>query len=237
MTDIKLSRRMQAVADMVALSGCNLKVADIGCDHAYVSIYLKKKGIAENVIAMDVRKGPIDIARNNVQVYGLTDYIDVRMSDGFESLIPGEAQAAVIAGMGGLLMVDIIRRGGEHLNRDIELILQPQSDIDKVREYIYEIGYVIADEEMLIDEGKYYTVIRAVRGTASDRPNEVELLYGPMLLSKRSEVLKRYLLYEREKLEEIKGRLEAYDTEKSLSRKKELEREFEMIQEALARYS
>lgn len=237
MTDIKLSKRMQAVADMVALSGSNLKVADIGCDHAYVSIYLKKNGIAENVIAMDVRQGPIDIARNNVHEYGLTDYIDVRKSDGFESLVPGEAQVAVIAGMGGLLMVDIIKRGSEHLKRNIELILQPQSDIDKVREYIYDIGYVITDEEMLIDEGKYYTVIRAVRGLTVDGPNAVELLYGPVLLRNHSEVLKTYLLHEREKLEEIKGKLEAYETEKSSLRKKELEREFEMIQEALARYS
>lgn len=237
MTDIKLSKRMQAVADMVALSGDNLKVADIGCDHAYVSIYLKKKGIADVVFAMDVRKGPLDIARNNVSEYGLSDYIDVRLSDGFSKLAPGEAQVAVMAGMGGLLMIDIIKRGYEHIERDIELILQPQSDIERLREYIYDIEYHIVDEVMLVDEGKYYTVMRAVRTTKVEKPNRIELMYGPVLLRDKSKVLKEYLLREREKLCEIKVRLNECATVKTSRRLSEIERELELIDEALTRFN
>ena len=105
--DIKLSKRMQAVADMV--DGEN--VADIGCDHAFVSIYLAGKPFVKKVIAMDVKTGPVDIAKANVAAYNLENKIEIRMSDGFGNLEVGEADVAVIAGMGGYLMIDILKNG------------------------------------------------------------------------------------------------------------------------------
>jgi tRNA (adenine22-N1)-methyltransferase len=273
MTDIKLSRRMQAVADMVAAGyvendgdgmtddmavdkpacaayaantryAAGKNVADIGCDHAFVSIYLKLNNIAQNVIAMDVRKGPLDIARANIASYGLADYIDVRLSDGFAALKPGEADTAVIAGMGGILMADILKRGRMHTDNGIKLVLQPQSEPDKLRQYLYDIGYDIEDESFLQEDGKYYTVMRAVKkmysGTcgqckkdtpgdgssnAGDVWTKAQLLYGPVLLKKKDKLLKQYIEKQLKKNNEIKCKLALSPTPRSAERTEELREE------------
>ena len=109
---IVLSKRMEAVVNMVSPQSLVVPekkcIADIGCDHAYVSIALMERGLADKVIAMDVRKGPLEIAAKNVAEYGMENNIELRLSDGMERLKPGEADAIIIAGMGGLLMCSIL---------------------------------------------------------------------------------------------------------------------------------
>lgn len=230
MADIKLSRRMQTVADMVKASS----VADIGCDHAFVSIYLIQSGRADKVIAMDVRKGPLKIARDNVQFFGLEECIDVRISDGFEALGINEADCAVIAGMGGPLMVDIMRAGKCHTDNGIRLVLQPQSEIHKVREYLLGIGYEITREDMLMEDGKYYTVIQAGPSCRAGCEYSIpELMYGKYLLIERNETLRIYLLHCRTKNIELIDRLKYIHTEKSDVRISELQRENAIIETAL----
>ncbi len=213
--DIRLSKRMQAVADMVVEE----RVVDIGCDHAFVSIYLAQKPDMERVIAMDVKTGPVDIAKANIAAYKLADKIEVRMSDGFDKLSVGEADVAVIAGMGGYLMIDILEAGKKHLDNGISLVLQPQSDIQQVRQYLDGVGYIIGDEDMLIEDGKYYTIIRAVpRGESSVAYTKDDYIYGPLLLEKRHPVLRSYLEWFRDKNLELWDKLKATDSEKSRER-------------------
>lgn len=231
--DIKLSKRMQAVADMVV----EKRVVDIGCDHAFVSIYLANKPFVDNVVAMDVKTGPVDIASANVRAYNLSDKINVRMSDGFENLEVGEAEVAVIAGMGGYLMIDILEGGKEHLENGINLVLQPQSDIMAVREYLVHSGYKIIAEEMLIDEGKYYTVMKAVPARNSEVSyNSEEMDYGPYLLANRHPVLNQYLEFSKGKNEDLVKKLEQAGSEKSIERIKQLEDEIEYIDNILQKY-
>ncbi len=230
--DIKLSKRMQAVADMVA----ERNVADIGCDHAFVSIYLANKPNTESVIAMDVRKGPVDIARANVAMHNLENKIQVRMSDGFEKLQVGEAQAAVIAGMGGYLMINILEAGKRHLQAGISLVLQPQSDIKAVREYLVQNGYGIDKEEMLIDEGKYYTVMRAVPVKEMTEYSQEEYSFGPLLLSQKHPVLKSYLEKLRDKDEQLIDILDRSETDNSRERSRELFEDKQYIERILDTY-
>ena len=236
MSEIKLSKRMQTVADMA--TGAK-RVVDIGCDHAFVSIYLKQSGLTQNVIAMDVKEGPLDIARKNINDYGLSDYIEVRSSDGFDALMPGEADVAIIAGMGGLLMIDILTRGRVHTENGIELVLQPQSDIDKVRAYLRSIGYKIVDECMLLEDGKYYMVIKS--GVASESENKELLgmsedsirirdMYGPILLKNKDKVLKGYVEEQLIKNKALSGRLSLNDTPSSKQRIAELTEEEKMLE-------
>ena len=84
------------------------KVADIGCDHAYLSIYMIKHQIAESVIAMDVNRGPLERARDNIRKSGYENQINVRLSDGIKELNVGEADTLLIAGMGGGLIQKIL---------------------------------------------------------------------------------------------------------------------------------
>ena len=188
MSNIKLSPRMQAIADMAE----GKTACDIGCDHALISIYLVKERNFDRVIAMDLRKGPLEIAKKNVSLYGVCDKIDIRLSDGFDGLMTKEAQTAIIAGMGGGLMVDILKRGKLHTDNKITLILQPQSEPERIRRYLIDLKYVITDETMVLDEGKYYVVIKALPG--EDEPySEEELLYGRILIQKKDRLLKTFL--------------------------------------------
>ncbi len=216
---MELSVRLQAVADMVSKGR---RVADIGCDHGYVSIYLCRQRQCEKVIAMDVKKGPLERATTNIQRYGLSEYIDVRLSDGTAALQPGEVDALLMSGMGGRLTIRILEEGFARLGRFEELVLQPQSELFLVRAFLRQQGIKIVDENMVVDDGKYYTVIKAQSIAADSRHikrNEqdgyrdlqggrkycqiVEDYFGPVLLKKRPEAFLMYLQKEAEKTKQL----------------------------------
>ena len=182
---IRLSKRLQMSADYVR-RGC--AAADVGCDHAYMAIYLVQNRIAGRVIAMDINEGPLSRARQNVIQYGLEERIEIRRSDGIRELRPGEADTLLCAGMGGRLMIRILSEGREAADAAEEWILQPQSELLQVRRYIRESGYRIADESMCVEEGKYYTSLHAVKQDGSFRePREDRLgdQFGRPLLDRR----------------------------------------------------
>ena len=152
----KMSNRLVADADLLGRNAPFRCVADVGCDHGYVSMYLVMRGIAERAIAMDVRKGPLSAARANVSEFGLEDKVELRISDGLLSLAPGQADALVIAGMGGRLMISILEAADTE-GLGIKMgVLQPQSDLRQFREYVRKRGYEITDERIVFEDGKYY---------------------------------------------------------------------------------
>jgi tRNA (adenine22-N1)-methyltransferase len=166
---MQLSKRLQAVADSVTKGN---RVADVGCDHAYISIYLIRQNIASGVIAMDVNKGPLERGRENMERLGLDSRIETRLSDGLHKLNPGEADTILIAGMGGALTVRILEEGLASVKKCKELVLQPQSELAFVRKFIEQIEFEIVAEQMLIDDGKYYTIIKAISIPANSDENE-----------------------------------------------------------------
>lgn len=252
MKDIKLSNRMKMVVDMVQED----TVADIGCDHAFVSIYLRKIYGAQRVFAMDVRKGPLDIAKQNIAEAGETDNIIVRMSDGLDKLEVGDAQCAVIAGMGGMLVISILEKAKAHLEAGMAFVLQPQSDIPAVRTFLKNAGYTIVKENMLMEEGKYYTAFRAVPENCAEAKDarlhieeyieninkknklDSDILenilnnYGVWLIKERNNYLKQYLINCAEINDRIYCKL-GDDTDSSIQRGQELKQENLIIENAL----
>lgn len=232
-----LSLRMQRVADMV--EPCE-RVADIGCDHGYVSIYLVEQGIAGHVLAMDVRKGPLSRAEANIRQKQLQTRIECRLSDGLERLQPGEADTILLAGMGGPLMIDILTKGSNKRLGTETLILQPQSDIPEVRRYLHRIGYEITAEDMLQEDGKYYTVMKAKLSdsdTATDKLwSDAEEQYGKLLLEEQSPVLKQYLEREERQLTQLQEQLNHQATEKVNQRLAELQELLKWNREAQEYY-
>lgn len=251
--DIKLSGRLRAVAGMVTEGNI---VCDVGCDHGFVSIYLIRKGISPRTIAMDVNSGPLRAAGEHVREYGVTGYIETRLSNGVEALAAGEADTLICAGMGGRLIVRIMEEGKDKIRLMKELILQPQSEVQMVREYLRKEGYSIADENMVLEEEKYYPVIKALPVICPEAAPEkggraegwkkaesperaewtyVEDKYGPVLLNRKDPVLESYLRRERDLCGKIMEslRTNGKETEK---RQEEIADRIRGIEKALSCY-
>lgn len=163
---VPLSKRLRMLADMVTPGN---RVADVGCDHAFLSIYLVQAGICPRALAMDVRTGPLAAAREHVAEWGLGSYIDLRLSDGLAACGPGEADAVVCAGMGGRLMERILTQGMNRAREMKEVILQPQSELPRFRAFLRETGFAVVEEDAVYEEGKYYFAMKAVyRGDCAD---------------------------------------------------------------------
>ncbi len=230
---IQLSERLLAAAGMVTKGNI---VADIGCDHAYTSIYLCQAGIAPKVIAMDVNKGPLVGAKAHVEEAGLTGQIDIRLSDGLQKLVPGEADSVLLCGMGGLLMIKILSDYPEATASLKELILQPQSEVGEVRRFLHKQGYEITIEHMLKEDGKFYVMMRAVKSAVPQQyETECDYVYGKLLLEEKNPVLGEFLDREHRLRADVLAALSGQDTENANARKESLNREFSLIEEARTR--
>lgn len=226
--NIELSDRMRAIADMVTAGN---RVCDVGCDHGFVPIYLIKQGISPKVIAMDVNEGPLRRARKHIEEYGVGAYIETRLSDGLRSFREGEADSLICAGMGGRLMMRILQEDTGKTASFKEMILQPQSELQQFRCFLRCQGYLIVDENMIEEDGKFYPMMRAVKGEKESRNeliwrNQMEDRYGAVLLKNKSAVLCRYLEKEKRTCEEILKKLNGCgkDGDRKNSRYEEVER-------------
>ena len=146
---MKLTNRLNAVVSLVS----QRKVADIGCDHGKTAIKLILDKISDSVIASDVNMGPAEACSKNVAKYGLTEQIEVRCGNGISVLKPEEADCIIIAGMGGELISKIIDDNIEVAKLAKEIIMQPMTSEESLREYLTENGFCITDE-VLAKEGE-----------------------------------------------------------------------------------
>ena len=227
---MQLSERLNTILSLVSQSKC---VADVGCDHGFVSIELINRKIAENVIAMDIRRGPLMRAQEHIMQTRLSDKIQTRLSDGVAALKPGEADSLIIAGMGGNLVIHILENGKETVKDMKQCILQPQSEIQKVRKYLRENDFKIIEEKMVFEDGKYYPMMKAVPSSnISKNENKLYDRFGEYLLETKNPVLEKYLKHQLIKNEQIlKGLFEYADSQKI--RISELTEDRNLIMQAL----
>lgn len=216
---MRLSDRMRMVASMVTEGKV---LADIGCDHGYLSIWLVRNGIVSRAIAMDVREGPLERAAANIRFFHQQERIETRLSDGMDELAPKEADRIVIAGMGGILMRDILLRGRACAEAAGQMVLQPQSDIGLVREAVHSLGYRIADEQACREGGKYYIAFACVKGSEEVPYTGAEYRYGRILVNRRDETWLAYLREELGKKERMIERIRVKDPECSGRRASEI---------------
>lgn len=231
---MQLSKRLSAVAAMVTEGN---RLVDVGCDHGYLPVYLYLNNKIPSAIAMDVRTGPLSRAREHIAEYGLEKYIETRLSDGLAAVSKGEGDTLTIAGMGGPLMERILTEEEEVRESFRELVLQPQSDIPHFRRFLGEIGWKIVGEDIVLEDGKFYPMMKAVKGTvqaaSADMPYTAGEAFGELLLEEKNPVLKLYL--ERE-LRIRNGILEKLKETSASDRRNEVEEERRLILTALKQY-
>jgi tRNA (adenine22-N1)-methyltransferase len=145
--------------------------------------------------------------------------------------------------MGGALMIQILEEKYELVKQVKELILQPQSEINKVRQKLQDWGFLIVQENMVFDDGKYYMMMRAIPGAIVQEPQMYELskqeyfYYGRLLLEERNSVLRDFLRWDLGLCENILRGLKAEHSENAKAREKEMEEKIDMIYCGLEYYN
>ena len=161
------------------------RVADVGCDHGYLSIHLLLTGIASHVYAADVRQGPLSSAKRNAASYGVTEHIDFFLSDGVQSL-PRDFDTLVCAGMGADTMESILAAAPWLQSSRYRMILQCQSKTPSLRRYLSETGWAISRETVLRDGRFLYTVMEVLWQPEAPKLTVGQWYFPPALLENPS---------------------------------------------------
>ena len=189
---LPISQRLLACASFVAQGD---RVADIGCDHGYLSIHLLTNGIASSCIASDINEGPLQSARRNGRKFGISEKIEFYLSDGVQQ-IPRDFDTMVCAGMGGETMMSILQNSSWLQDSKYRLILQCQSKLPELRQWLYDAGYRI-NRETLAKDGKFVYSIMEVVFEPGLGITPAQTYITPQLLEDNHPLLKEY--YERVK--------------------------------------
>ena len=214
----QLSPRLSAIAESVGECKC---LADIGTDHAYIPVYLCKRHKAETAIACDINPEPLRRAESTVKTYNADKLVELRLGSGLDPIKSDESDAIVIAGMGGLLIANIIGSGLDKIANKI--ILQPMSAVSELREYLYSHGWRIISESLVVEENKIYNIISVAPPDLSDNgvlincytPSAADVFIGKYLTENRPENFELYLKKRKDKLNKMILGLEKSKTAES----------------------
>lgn len=187
---IGLTPRLKEIYQMVPMVET---IADIGTDHAYLPVALMQGKKAANVIACDVRKGPLERAQRTISQYGMEAHIETRLGNGLCALKEKEAQVVVMAGMGGNLMADILAQGQNVAETVSCFIFQPMQYPQMLRQYLYEHHYLIVSESLAKEESKYYQIIKAVHGQ-DEAKSHMDFAIGTLIFNRRDALLLEFLI-------------------------------------------
>ena len=189
---MKINDRLKKIGDLV---DANSFCLDIGCDHAFLDIYLVKKNKNIKAIASDIAEGPLNQARENIKREGLEDKIEVRLGNGLDTYTD-EVNTIIISGMGGRNMIGIFKNNMKVLKNIDTIILSPNNYQIDVKKFLVKNGFYIDDEELVKDKKFIYQIIKFKKGKR--HYSRKEYFFGPVLLQKKGALFEEY--YKREKL-------------------------------------
>ena len=177
------------------------RVADVGTDHGYLPVWLIQNRICSEVIAADIRPGPLSSARRTALGWELQEKIRFVLSDGLEAIEPSLVDTVVMAGMGGETIVDILARAPWTLRQSTHLVLQPQSKLDILADWLYGTGYAVLDACLVKDAGRIYLVLSAQAGAGFAQCTNAQMQINRILMEKRDPLLPSYLDLEMHRLQ------------------------------------
>jgi len=177
-----LSKRLQAVATLVDI---NARVIDVGCDHAYLDIYLTQNN-DNKCIATDINKNALEQAKKNIKKYNLEDKIETKLTNGLTDIKVKENDNIIISGMGTYTILEILKTN----NLSDTLIISSNNNIDILRREVINLGYYIDSEIFIIDKNKPYIIIKFIKGIK--KYSKLDILLGPIL--KNNIEYKKYII-------------------------------------------
>ena len=185
-----ISKRLEMVASLVPK---NVRMADIGCDHAYVPIALLQRKQVTLAIGCDLNKGPLEAAKRNAERLNFdAERLQLRLGNGMQVLSPGEVDVVTIAGMGADLMIDIFSASPDIVESLSRIVVSPNVAPWVVRRWAMEHHFAICEEEVVCDNNRFYEVF-AFEPTEQDVSySEMELYFGVKLPYKKDEITKAY---------------------------------------------
>lgn len=189
---MKINDRLKHIGDLVEANSFCL---DVGCDHAFLDIYLVKQNKNIKAIASDIAEGPVKQARENIKREGLEKKIEVRLGNGLDTY-SDEVNTVIISGMGGRNMIGIFKNNMKVLKKIDTIIVSPNNYQIDVKKFLTKNGFYIDDEELVKEKKFIYQIIKFKRGRK--HYTRKEFFFGPVLLKKKGNLFEEY--YKREKL-------------------------------------
>lgn len=198
---MSLSIRLKMIADMVR---CGSRIADIGTDHGYLPAWLIKSGKCPCGIAADLRKSPLENAKETLSIYGVEDKVELRLSDGLDSVLPQECDDIVFAGMGGTLIVELLSHTPWVKDPSKRIIAQPMTHSEDVREFFVTNGFSIIKEDACHDGRNYVAICAEYSGKAEEKDRLYYLIGNHPIQGNEAS-----LNYAKKQIIRIKKRVEA----------------------------
>lgn len=225
---MKLSPRLETIASFVERGAV---VADIGTDHGYIPVCLVSRGTIERAVASDINEGPLNNAREYVEKNRLEDSIDIRLGGGLLTIKEGEVDTAIIAGMGGMLIADILEESKSVARTIDRFVLQPMVGITDLRKYLYGNGYRVVAEKLAKEGEKFYQIILVEHGEEETIEDEIYFEISKRLIEDGDAVLLEFLEHKIAKFEKILAGIADDATGKTAEKKREIESKRDALME------
>lgn len=229
---MKLTPRLQAIAELIEP---NTRVADVGSDHGYLAVYLHQMDKGIQVIASDVNAGPVENAKETLAAEGLSEAIDVRLGGGLLPYAPGETDIAVIAGMGGILIKDIIMESLPKVTAMKYLVLQPMTQQPFLRQWLIDNGFEIFNERFVTEGVKFYEIfcIKPGQMQAEDEIH-LDIGFGKNHSSQSMADYLGFLNHKLDKFKQVKSEIDEKGSEQSKVMSEKLEIKMKRLEEVIA---
>lgn len=226
---IVLNERLSKAMSFVVKCDC---MADIGSDHGYAAVYAIQSNIAQRVIATDISAPSLAKTQRLSEEYGLKDKISCRVGNGFSPIACGEANTALIAGMGAELIADILEASTATVASLDCVVLQPMNNAEPLRRRLCNAGLKIDSEGIVKDNGRFYQILKCSAGAQT--LSELEYEIGTFVYNERIPLCAEFITHMINDCNNILRYIGETDTELSrtrakavLSKKEEYERALE----------
>ncbi|WP_300283064.1 tRNA (adenine(22)-N(1))-methyltransferase [Peptacetobacter sp.] len=228
---MKLTDRLYKIASFVT---DGKRIADIGTDHGYIPVYLLKNNKIPFAILADINKGPLENARKEVRHNSLENKTDLRCGSGIEVLEKGEVDEIIIAGMGGILIADILEAKKEVAQNAEKLILQPMQAQEELRKYLLNNGYEIMEETLENEDFRIYEIMTA-KYTGKNNTPEDEIYYevGEKLLNNKNELFIEFINKKIRSNKAILDKLDGIESETISEKRREIEIKIKKLENLL----